>query len=138
MLDVRRKKRKAAIQNAPLIDVVFLLLIYFMVATVVRVPPPFPINLPLSETKHEFPRKRYNLYISARGEMAIDNKSIASLDELELFLASNASKIETLVIKADRKAKHGWIIDAMERAKMRNIETLAIAIRETGTSASGL
>ena len=138
MLQIRRKKRKAEIQMAPLIDAVFLLLIYFMVATIVRIPPPFPINLPTSETKHEFPRKRYNLYISARGDMAIDNKAITDFDELEQFLASNVNRIETLVIKADRKAKHGWVIDVMERAKLRNINTLAIAIRETGARSSGL
>ena len=138
MLNIRKEKKKPELQMAPLIDCVFLLLIYFMVATIMRIPPPFPVNLPVSDTKHEFPRKRYNLYISARGEMAIDNRPIENFDDLENFLAVNATKIETLVIKADRKAKHGWVIDAMERAKMRHIETLAIAIRETGTKASGL
>lgn len=135
---IRRKKKKIEIQMAPLIDCVFLLLIYFMVSTIMRVPPPFPVNLPVSETKHEFPRKRYNLYISARGEISVDNKLMRDMDELELFLASNANRIETLLIKADRKAKHGLVIDAMERAKLRNIQTLAIAIREPGTSSKGL
>ena len=51
----RRKKTGDAndIPMAPMIDCVFLLLIFFMVSAVMRVPPPFTVTLPDSATKHE-------------------------------------------------------------------------------------
>jgi biopolymer transport protein ExbD len=127
----KRKKGEAPeIPMAPLIDVVFLLLIFFMVATIMRVNPPFQVVLPDSQVRQDFPRKKFNLYISATGQMSIDDRIMPTMDDLEEFLAINETKIGTLIIKADKNAKHGVVIDAMERAKRRAIENIAIAIRE--------
>ncbi len=117
---------------APMIDCVFLLLIFFMVASQSRVAPKFPVDLPDSLTRHSFPTKRFSLFIGRHGEMAIDDQLMMDYDDLEDFLARHEDRIETLVIKADKYALHGWVIDAMERAKRRDIEELAIAIREGG------
>jgi len=126
----RRKKTETELPMAPLIDCVFLLLIFFMVATVMKVNPPFRVDLPDSQTRHDFPRKKFNLNISASGQMAIDDRIMPTLDDLEEFLAINEQKIDTLIIKAHKNTAHGVVIDAMERAKRRAIEQLAIAIKE--------
>ncbi len=120
------------LQMAPLIDCVFLLLIFFMVSAIMKVPPKFPVDLPESLTRHEFPQKRFNLFIGRNGEMAIDDQILMTLGDLEDFLARHEDRISTLIIKADRYALHGIVIDAMERAKRRDIEELAIAIKEGG------
>lgn len=117
---------------APMIDCVFLLLIFFMVAAQTRVPPRFPIELPDSLTRHAFPMKRFSLYIGREGLMAIDDKMMISYDDLEENLMKDKKSIETLVIKADKLALHGWVIDAMERAKRAGIEELAIGVKEQG------
>ncbi len=126
----RSKKSGMELQMAPLIDCVFLLLIFFMVSAIMKVPPKFPVELPESVTRHEFPQKRYNLFIGRNGEVAVDDQIMLTLDDLEMFLARNEDRIETLIIKADKYAEHGVVIDVMERAKRRDIEQLAIAIRE--------
>jgi biopolymer transport protein ExbD len=117
---------------APMIDCVFLLLIFFMVSAIMKIPPKFEVDLPESITRHEFPQKRYNLFIGRRGEMAIDDQMMMGYNDLEEFLARHEDRIETLIIKADKHALHGWVIDAMERAKRRSIEGIAIAIKEGG------
>ena len=129
-----RKTKQSALEISmtPLIDCVFLLLIFFMVSAIMKTPPRFEVDLPESLTRHEFPQKRFNLFIGRNGEMAVDDQMMMSYDDLEDFLARHEKRIETLIIKADRRALHGWVIDAMERAKRRDIEELAIAIKEGG------
>lgn len=129
-----KKSRRSGmeLQMAPLIDCVFLLLIFFMVSAIMKTPPKFPIDLPESLTRHEFPQKRFNLFIGRNNEMAVDDQMLTSLADLEDFLARHEDRIETLIIKADKHARHGIVIDAMERAKRRDIEGLAIAIKEGG------
>jgi biopolymer transport protein ExbD len=56
MLFERKKSEPEDIPMAPLIDCVFLLLIFFMVATVMRINPPFSVELPDSQVRHDFPR----------------------------------------------------------------------------------
>ena len=132
-LQIRKPKRATMeLQMAPMIDCVFLLLIFFMVSAIMKIPPKFAVELPESMTRHEFPQKRFNLFIGRHGEMAVDDQMMMDLDDLEDFLARHEDRIETLIIKADKYALHGYVIDAMERAKRRDIEELAIAIKEGG------
>lgn len=132
-MEYRKMKRSGMeLQMAPMIDCVFLLLIFFMVSAIMKIPPKFAVELPDSLTRHEFPQKRYNIFIGRHGEMAVDDQIMMSLEDLEDFLAAHEDRIATLIIKADKFALHGWIIDVMERAKRRDIEELAIAIKEGG------
>lgn len=128
------EEKSTGLQLTPMIDVVFLLLIFFMVATVMKAPPPFSVVLPQSLKREDFPRKRYNVFISEEGRVSVDDRMMPDLDSLELFLASHQDKIKTLIIKADRNAKHGIVIDVMERAKRRfkdpEGQSLAIAVKE--------
>ena len=128
----RKRRSGMELQMAPLIDCVFLLLIFFMVSAIMKVPPKFPVDLPESLTRHEFPQKRFNLFIGRGGQMAVDDQIMMTLGDLEDFLARHEDRIQTFIIKADRYVEHGYVIDAMERAKRRDIEELAIAIKEGG------
>ena len=115
----KSKERGQALMMEPMIDCVFLLLIFFMVSAIMRVPPPFTVTLPESATKHDFPRKKFNLFISADGRISFDDLEMLTLDDMEMYLSSKESQITTLIIKADRLARHGRVIDVMERAKRR-------------------
>jgi hypothetical protein len=59
-----------------------------------------------------------------------------SMDDMELFLAAHEHQISTLIIKADRRAKHGIVIDIMERAKRRfskpEGQEIALAVSSLG------
>jgi len=125
-----RRRKAPALNMAPLIDCVFLLLIFFMVATIMRVNPPFAVDLPRSQMKEEFPRKKFNLFIGPQGQLALDDMQLNGLDDLDRLLSQKAQYIQTLIIKADKAAHHGVVIDVMERAKQRGIESIAIAVKE--------
>ena len=130
----KHKGREQALMMEPMIDCVFLLLIFFMVSAVMRTPPPFTVTLPESATKHEFPRKKFNLFISTDGRVSFDDLEMMTLDHMELFLSAHENQITTLLIKADRRAKHGVVIDVMERAKRRfsrvEGQEIALAVSE--------
>ena len=135
-LSFKRKKsdEELELQMAPMIDCVFLLLIFFMVSAIMRVPPPFTVTLPESATKHEFPRKKFNVFISTDGRISIDDLEMPTLEDMELFLSAHENQISTLIIKADKRAKHGVVIDVMERAKQRfskpEGQEIALAVSE--------
>jgi biopolymer transport protein ExbD len=132
----KKKQDRPELQMAPMIDCVFLLLIFFMVTSILKVPPPFNVAMAESTTRHDFPYKKFNVYVSADGRLAVDDQEMQSLDDLELFLAAHEHQISTLIIKADRRAKHGIVIDIMERAKRRfskpEGQEIALAVSSLG------
>lgn len=130
-LNMARRKKTGDdddIPMAPMIDCVFLLLIFFMVSAIMKVPPPFTVTLPDSSTKHEFTRKKFNLFINSDGRISIDDQEMLTIEDMELFIAAHENQISTLIIKADKRAKHGDVIDVVERAKMRSSKTEGLEI----------
>ena len=121
------------ISLTPLVDVVFLLLIFFMVTAIMKVEPNFTVTLPRSDTQHEFPRKKFNVFIGQNDEISVDDQ-VFNLDSMERFLASHKDHISTLIIKGDKFARHGTVIDVMERAKLQldneDGQEIALAVRE--------
>lgn len=107
----------------PLINIVFLMLIFFMVAGQIQsrdglaIDPPFADNKPVSDTETR------TLAIMADGQMVIDGKTLAP-SELKTYLASLNKPAATnaeppvLMIKADRllpAAKlHATLVDVRE------------------------
>ncbi len=124
----RKSTEEDDIPMAPMIDCVFLLLIFFMVSAVMKAQPPFTVTLPDSATKHEFTRKKFNLFVNSDGRVSFDDQEMLTLEDMELFIAAHENQISTLIIKADKRAKHGDVIDVVERAKMRSSKTEGLEI----------
>lgn len=95
-----------------------------------RVLPPFEVELPHSKFFEEFQVSRFIVYISATGTMFVDDEIIPTLDDLEKYMMVYEGEIDTLIIEADRKAKHGMLMDVIDRAKRRAIQNLVFAVEQ--------
>ena len=125
-----KKKEPPKLVMEPMVDCVFLLLIFFMVANILKPTLPFTVELPDSQYRNEFVRKKFNVYINANGQMSVDDKAMRDLESLETYLLTHASEIETLMIHADRNTNHGDVIDAMERAKRATLDNIAFVLSD--------
>ena len=86
MLRLRQvvRKRDADDRLIPLINVVFLMLIFFLLAGTIRPPEPFEIALPQSSSEQDRPEKTLVLMLSADGTMALDS-AIMQPDRIDLL-----------------------------------------------------
>jgi len=117
------------INITPLIDVVFLLLIFFMVSTTFVVSPGIKVNLPKTESKEVArDKKEINVAVSKAGKIYLDGTQI-TLADLQRALAETAkADTDTLVvIQADEVVSHGTVVQVMDAAKSNGFNKLAIA-----------
>ena len=127
-----RKSRGAVVlEVTPLVDIVFLLLIFFLLTATYVKNPHLDVNLPeasLNQTSSH--KKDLDIVIREDGELRYDNKNV-SIDQLEGILrAEFANNNEAIiVVRADKGAKHGKVVDVMDLAKRIGFNKLAIAIR---------
>ncbi len=131
----RRARRDNSINLTPLIDVVFLLLIFFMVTTTFTRETRMLISLPEAEAKavaHE--QATVELTISKDGSYAVDGQSLINRDIKTIMAAlKDASAGDSqipLVITADALATHQAVITAMDAAGRLGFETLNIATQQ--------
>ena len=125
------KRGLAVIELTPLVDVVFLLLIFFLLTATYVQNPNIDINLPkssLSQVTNE--QKDIAIAITKDGDIRYENQDV-SIKKLEGILAAEYSenKNSVIVIQADTDSKHGTVVEVMDLAKTIGFEKLAIAIQ---------
>jgi len=125
-----RPKRKSSllVDLSPLIDVVFLLLIFFMVSTRFKDDHGLDLALPGSESRQQ--AKTENLTISVDKDQAIlvGDRRIAKSDlktRIAELLAERDSKM--VVLKVDQSVSHGLVVEVMDAAKSAGAEGLTFA-----------
>jgi biopolymer transport protein ExbD len=128
------RKRRPIINITSLIDVMFLLIIFFMVSSTFKVQPGMKLELPESKTYESNEVEDLTLQIlkdSGDHEKLILNNHPVSIDSLPAYLKSLMEKAEdqTLTLKADREVTHGLVVKIMDLAKQNGIKKLVIATR---------
>lgn len=124
----RQPLEPADVNITPLIDVVFLLLIFFMVSTT------FPnqqisLNLPTASTaepqRDPLPQVSV-LSLFADGRILFNEQEQTSLKALEAELAQQPA-LEALLIQAEDTTHHQKIISALDLARRLGVEKVRLA-----------
>ena len=128
------RKRKPIINITSLIDVLFLLLIFFMVSSTFKEQPGMKLELPESETFERTEIKDLVLQIENdrnRKPVFVLNSQPVLLDSLPGLLKKLSPRTEdkTLTIKADKKIEHGTVVHVMDMAKQGGFKKLVIATK---------
>lgn len=118
-----------------LIDVVFLLLIFFMVSATFDRQALLRVELPEAETsEHESLPDRIELVVTETGDFFVGDNMLADQRRATLRLALSRAFSDrpeaVLVIRADARAEHGLVVRAMDAASAEGITKLTIATVE--------
>ncbi len=135
----RRKKIPLEISMTPMIDVVFLLLIFFMVTTTFNRQTELKINLPEAKgVEAEDKQKIITLVIDADGTYFISddsgqfhqliNQKLSTLKRALIQAAGNSRQIP-FVISADGKTPHQAVISALDIAAQLGFKRITFATK---------
>lgn len=116
----------------PLIDVVFLLLIFFMVTTTFMRESEIELSLPQANGEPiERDQRPFELVIDANGEYKIDEQTVFAGDIVQLrsvlLRAREGREHLPFIIRADGRAPHQSVVWAMDAASQLNIQRIAFA-----------
>jgi len=116
----------------PLIDVVFLLLIFFMVSTTFQKESEISLQLPrATDAETSTPAERIEIVINAAGRYFIDDLEVVDSDlaslQNALYKVSNGVRDIPLVIRADAQVPHQAVVTAMDAAGQLGMLKITIA-----------
>lgn len=127
----KAKEDETILGITPLIDIVFLLLIFFMMTSHFGIVSGININLPRAgQQVSDWETDRLVLMIDKDGRIYLKGETIDinSLDQkLKAFVENNATA--SLVLEADRDVKHGLVVQVMDLAKRAGVVSILIAAR---------
>lgn len=131
----RQSKEMVEVNLTPLIDVVFLLLIFFMVSTTFTKENHLSIDLPEASAEQQpVTTSRLEIIITASGSYSINDKSLVNnqLDTLKraLVKAANGETGLPVTITADANTPHQAVVRAMDAAGQTGFVNLSITTRQ--------
>jgi biopolymer transport protein ExbD len=128
-----RKRRAPSIIIVSLVDILTILLIFFVVSTTFkRDQPEVQINLPDSKTSSKSSSEQDHAVVSvnASDEVRLDGQVIG-VDQLEAAVRNlPATRRSTLALQADKKSSFGTIIKVMDALKLAGVKNLPAFTRE--------
>ena len=132
-----KKKESPDVNLTPLIDVVFLLLIFFMVSTTFKKDTEIKVDLPEASSKAVRQKEKvFEIVVDAKGRYFLNNKEqlvnqkIKTMKQILLKHLGKDSK-KPLIIRADSQAPHGAVVMIMDAARHLGIINLSIATTQS-------
>ena len=128
-----RKKRAPSIIIVSLVDILTILLIFFVVSTTFKKDQPeVQINLPESKTATKAPAELEHAIVTVDeiDDIKLDGRPI-DVDELEDAVRNlSPTQKASLALQADKKASFGAIVKVMDALKLAGVRNLPAFTRE--------
>ncbi|MDG2346608.1 MAG: biopolymer transporter ExbD [SAR86 cluster bacterium] len=122
------KERALNIEITPLIDIVFLLVIFFVVTSKIETNQYLSLDLPVSNSfSSTINNTEQNIILLETGVLVINNQefSIEDLDQLLAGVLATYSQSEIVVLSIENRAFHEWVIalmDGLQQLGFQNIQ----------------
>ena len=124
------RRRRPRIELIPMIDTIFFVLVFFVVASISMVHQRgLRVDLPSATVGERPDRARVTITVRADGALYLDKAAVSS-DELAPRLRSllSSSPHAAVLLNADQRAEHGWVVAAMDAARRAGARSLTIAV----------
>ena len=112
---------------APLVDVVFLLLLFFMLTSHLMEEPAIKVRLPESKTAEAKAEVIKTVSITKRGEIYFMDKRV-DLESLQMVIHENLKDLEKdfLRIRADRDVSVGLLVNVIDEVRLSGVKNFSI------------
>ena len=140
---MRLKSRRGSIQSnvdmTPMIDIVFQLILFFLVSTTFAILPGIKLNLPVSKTAEGTSMQGITITASADGSLYFNEKPVTVDElgsELTMYDTGDTKKTEfPISLEADSEVTNGTIVGLFDVIRARGYSV--INLRTTSKKQSG-
>ena len=119
------------INMTPMLDIVFIMLIFFVVTTSFVKESGITVDQPTAQTTERKEQNNILIGINPAGEIWIDKRSVdvravrASVERLRAESPESA-----VIIQADKKAPSGLLVRVMDQVRLAGVDNMAIAAKK--------
>ncbi len=127
------QQEETEINITPMLDIVFIMLIFFIVTTSFIKETGIDPNRPEAETAYKQERGNILIAINSVGDIWMNKRKVELAQVRQMVeQAKNESPESSVVIIADEKAATGVLIDLMDQIRMGGVSNIAVAAEQAG------
>ena len=123
------KERALNVEITPLIDIVFLLVIFFVVTSKIEKNQYLTLDLPSTESfSSSSINADRNIILLDTGILIVNNQefNISKIEEVIIGIKASFDTSETIILSIESKAFHEWVITLMDELQSAGFQNLQI------------
>ena len=125
------KKKSSTLNLAPMIDIVFLLLIFFLVSSTLQGEEAlYNIRVPESSIGQSSEQKNISVFLDQKNQIYYQEKEYTRQQLDKLFAELNAGPVEKVKIYADQESNFDSLVFLIEKFKNNGYQNISFALRE--------
>ena len=122
------RKKNVILNMTSLIDVLFILIIFFAVSSTFLEQPGIELELPEAESAESYTTQKVILYIDKYNNLFLNDRLITVNSVIkEIKKLGELSPENAIVLKADKQVQHGQIIEIMDILRKNGIYKIVIS-----------
>ena len=127
---MKRRREHISPDLTPLIDVVFILLIFFIVSSVFKKEElALMLNLPSSNAKElEIEQKQLNIELSQNSLAYLGE--VVTFDKLDIKLSNVTKKDKPVIVRIDKDVKYERVVKVLDILQKYSLDNLALVTNE--------
>lgn len=119
---------EAELDMTPMLDVVFIMLIFFIVTTSFVKESGVSVSSPQAQTASQQENVNIFIAITAGGEVWVDRRPVDPRSVRAIVARLHADNPEgSVIIQADEEAATGMLVEVMDQVRLAGVEKIAIA-----------
>lgn len=128
-MDIPVRSQHASLNLTPLVDMVFLLLMFFLLTTQFIEEDGIGVRLPTAASSMDIDQERVTLVLTSRGEVYLKGE-LLRIEELAPRLRQLVGPDTTLILKGDRQAQLQQAVSVMEQAGFAGAARIVVATEQ--------
>jgi biopolymer transport protein ExbD len=129
----RKFEPQAAVNLVPMVDVVFQLVLFFLVSTTLALVPGIRLKLPASGTAERVPVRQLVVTVASATELWINDEPVASPaainERLAAMDASDRAALESVIIEADQQVPYGLMVEVLDALRRNGLKNVGLRTR---------
>ncbi|MEK9944041.1 MAG: biopolymer transporter ExbD [Gammaproteobacteria bacterium] len=124
----RNKREESTLDLTPMLDIVFIMLIFFIVTTSFIKESGIEVNRPNAETAERDQKGNILVAISENNEIFIDRRKVDLRAIRPNIIRLKAENPEgSVIIQADKASQTGLLVEAMDQIRLAGVQEISIA-----------
>ena len=124
----RNKREESTLDLTPMLDIVFIMLIFFIVTTSFIKESGIEVNRPNAETAERDQKGDILVAISENNEIFIDRRKVDLRAIRPNIIRLKAENPEgSVIIQADKASQTGLLVEAMDQIRLAGVQEISIA-----------
>ena len=129
----RRFEAQSSVNLVPMVDVVFQLVLFFLVSTTLALVPGIRLQLPASGTAESVPVRQLVVTVVSPTELWYNNEPLASpaalSDRLAALSEEDRLALDSVIIEADQQVPYGLMVEVLDALRRNRLKDVGLRTR---------